>query len=105
MFPQNPLISENRLIEGLTQDLFDQHIRDVLSRITDGLPWIKVARVISHPQYVKGIWNILKRHKIPFSKHNHSVVVDFISNIITQGSNLEPEWSEEQFTHFVSYSE
>ena len=79
-------------------------IKKVIQNIIGDLRNDKLIYILHHKDYVKGIWGTLQAYGIPFSKENHEILVEMVQEKL-EGSDIEREWSEEEYQNFVLYNE
>ena len=68
------------------------------------IPNHKLAYVIARKELVAGLWDSLKRYKIPFNTANHAILISLIQEKLENSSDVEREWTECEYLNFVTFS-
>jgi hypothetical protein len=87
----------------LALDISKRIIYSVVKLATYELASYKIEYIIRHKSYACGIWGILIRHGVEYTKENHELLVEIIQSRLVGSDDIEYEWTEEQYTNFVLF--
>jgi hypothetical protein len=84
------------------KDLTINQIKRLMYNTID-MPIHKIRYIIRLKTYVDGIWEYLSRYDVEHSKENHELFVEIVQEKIMGTSEIECEWTENEYENFVEF--
>ena len=69
------------------------------------MPRHKILYMIKNESLVKGLWGMLHAYGVPFTKKNHELLIEIVQTKVEGSTEIERDWTEQEFKTFVSYTE
>ena len=80
------------------------HARQVIRTLIKDFPPHKLAYMLQHPDLVNGLKKNLVPYGVTYDRSVHDELVDLVDTHLG-GGEVEFEWNELQYEHFVQFKE